>query len=171
MQLTRRDALMALSGVGISTYGIGQITHNGGEPKEVTTLLAVADLLYPSQVAVEAEFISTYVLGKAAGRPEYETHLREAVSELNQQSRQLFNHSFHALSAARRRRVLRRIGVDTVRANPDGKLAQRIRYYVVKELLYALYSTPVGGRLLDKENPPGHPGGRDAYQRGPGGEQ
>lgn len=169
MRLTRRDALVALGGLGFGSYGIGRVRNTSGD--DVQTLLAVTDLIYPSQVTVDEEFLTTYVLGHTHIRPEYKAALDKSVSELNQESRRLFDQAFDSLSVARRRRVFRSLGIDMVRSDPDGMLSQRIRYYVVQDLLYALYSTPIGGRLLEKENPPGYPGGREAYQRGPGGQQ
>jgi hypothetical protein len=171
MRLTRRDAVIALGAVGLGSYSTGQLVNSREDGDEVATILAVTELLYPSQVEVDEEFVETYVLGRANAETEYESYITEAVSELNRQSEHDFGQSFEALSADRRRRVLRSIGVNRVRSNPDGTLAQRIRHYLIKDLLYALYSTPVGGQLLDTENPPGHPGGRDAYQRGPEGRE
>jgi hypothetical protein len=42
-----------------------------------------------------------------------------------------------------------------------------VRYYVVNELLLALYASPTGGELVGIENPQGHPGGTASYQQGP----
>jgi hypothetical protein len=42
-----------------------------------------------------------------------------------------------------------------------------VRYYVVDELLYAFYASPVGGGMAGIENPPGYPGGTESYQEGP----
>jgi hypothetical protein len=42
-----------------------------------------------------------------------------------------------------------------------------VRYYVVNELLYALYTSPTGGELVGIENPQGHPGGHESYQHEP----
>ena len=74
---------------------------------------------------------------------------------------------FAALGADRRDTVLRQLGVHTADEDPDGTRAERIRYYVVNELLYALYASPTGGELVGIENPQGYPGGRASYQRGP----
>jgi hypothetical protein len=61
------------------------------------------------------------------------------------------------------------MGADTVDPDPDGGDVARVRYYVVNELLFALYASPTGAELLGLENPQGHPGGLASYQRGPGG--
>ncbi|MEA5408870.1 hypothetical protein VB773_15715 [Haloarculaceae archaeon H-GB2-1] len=55
----------------------------------------------------------------------------------------------------------------TAEPNPDGTTAERVRYYLVNEPLYALYASPTGGTLVGIENPQGHPGGTESYQRGP----
>jgi hypothetical protein len=59
------------------------------------------------------------------------------------------------------------MGVDLVDPDPDGFSAERVRFYLVNELLYALYSSPTGGTLLGLENPQGYPGGSESYQQGP----
>jgi hypothetical protein len=59
------------------------------------------------------------------------------------------------------------LGVRTAEPDPDGTDVERVRYYVVNELLFALYSSPTGGELVGLENPQGHPGGIDSYRRGP----
>jgi len=59
------------------------------------------------------------------------------------------------------------MSVDTADPVPDGDDVERVRYYVVNELLFALYSSPTGGELVGLENPRGNPGGLASYQRGP----
>jgi hypothetical protein len=61
------------------------------------------------------------------------------------------------------------MGADTADPDPDpdGTDAGRVRYYVVNELLYALYASPTGGELVGIENPRGYPGGTASYRRGP----
>lgn len=160
MRLTRRDAVVALGALGIGSAAVGLTRESSGES---TTLLAVAELVYPSQAEIDESFVETYVQGRANAQPEYESHLAEAVAELDRQARRDFGQSFDSLSADQRRAVLGNLGVNRVQSDPDGTLSQRIRYYVVNDLLYAFYSTPVGGELLGIETPPGHPGGRHAY--------
>ena len=43
-------------------------------------------------------------------------------------------------------------------------MSDRVRFFVVNELLFALYSSPTGGSLVGIENPVGHPGGTESYQ-------
>jgi hypothetical protein len=59
------------------------------------------------------------------------------------------------------------MAVDRTGSSPNGNIPERIRYYVVNQLLYGLYTAPTGGRLLGIENPVGHPGGFESYQKEP----
>jgi hypothetical protein len=59
------------------------------------------------------------------------------------------------------------MNADTLEPDPRGSDEQRVRYFVVNELLFALYASPTGGELVGIENPQGHPGGIQSYQRGP----
>jgi hypothetical protein len=65
--------------------------------------------------------------------------------------------------------VLDEMGVDTADPDPEGPDPARVRFYVVNDLLFALYASPTGGELVGIENPQGHPGGTDSYRRGPQG--
>lgn len=167
MRLTRRHALAALAGIGVGSAALDG-TAGDSPPATVTRiLLAVAPLVYPDDVDVDASFIETYVLGRSHAVSTYERRVKHATSELDQQARRDYRQSFAALDRESRRSALSRLGVDRVHATPDGTRAQQIRYYVVNELRYALYSTPLGGRRHGVENPPGFPGGTEAYQQGP----
>lgn len=170
MELTRRDAFVALAALGAGSAAVGQRRDPAPDSETVMrTLVAVAEVLYPERVDVTESFVTTYVRGRSHVRSDFEAALADAVAVLDRRGRGTHDRPFADLGPDRRRAVIRRLGVDRVRANPDGTDAQRVRYFVVHELLYALYASPVGGRLLGIENPPGYPGGRAAYQRGPGG--
>jgi hypothetical protein len=73
--------------------------------------------------------------------------------------------AFADLDSAVRDRLLRDLGVETADPDPDGPISERVRYFVVNDLLFAFYSSPTGGRLVGIENPIGHPGGHESYQR------
>ncbi|MFB6151634.1 MAG: gluconate 2-dehydrogenase subunit 3 family protein [Haloarculaceae archaeon] len=169
MQLTRRDALVALGALGIGSYGAGRIRGGDADDHRVETIRAVAEVVYPSQVAVDREFVETWVDGRIHADEAYERESRAAIAALDETARREFGSAFAALSPGRRTAVFRRLGVDRVHSDRDGTTASRVRYYLVNELLYALYRTPVGGRLFGIENPPGYPGGRAAYREGPDG--
>lgn len=176
MELTRRDALVALAG------GAGVVGGGGGATKfaadwqssdhtlddrDVRQLTAVARVLYPSEVGVSREFVETYVLGRIAGREAHQEGVTAALDALRRESRRSHGTAVAALDEPTLEHLLREMGVDEVYPVPDGTDVERIKYYLVNDLLYALYTTPVGGRLVGYENPDGYPGGLDAYQRGP----
>jgi len=175
MELTRRDALAALTTLGGGTLA-GCATPRGstpgGEPPpEVDveqvreTLVAAADVVYPDAVTGVPTFVETFLEGRFERR-EHAVGLDETVGALNEVAELWYGDPFPALSVADRDRCLREVGADVVSENPTGTTAERVRYYVVDELLLALYTSPTGGELVGIENPPGHPGGLESYQRG-----
>jgi hypothetical protein len=131
----------------------------------VATLAAAAEVLYPSAVAGHREFVDTYVAGRVADRPAYRSGLAATVAELDDLAREWMGDPYADLPADRRDALLDELGADTAEGDPDGTLAERLRYYVVEDLLFALYTTPTGGRLVGTENPVGYPGGTVSYRR------
>jgi hypothetical protein len=59
------------------------------------------------------------------------------------------------------------MGVHTADPDSEGTDPERVRFHVVNELLYALYTSPTGGELVGIENPQGYPGGTASYREGP----
>jgi len=178
MELTRRDALAALSSAGIVVGSGAAALSRDWSLKEGTdgvegsvlreTYLDIAALVYPSAVSNVTAFVETYTLGRLQNRPEYREGAVAAVGSLNGYVAVHFEADrFVDLDAGVQETVLDRMGVDTAAPDPEGTAAQSIRYHLVNELLYALYTSPAGGRLAGIENPQGHPGGTDSYQRGP----
>lgn len=176
MELTRRDALVALLGGSVAAGAAGEIadlldevpdTSTSIEEVHVERLLTVASVLYPSAVDVTPEFVETYVLGRIAGCEDRRGGITEALDAVATASRRRYGRPVEALDESDVDGLLRDMGVARAYPVPDGTTPERVRYYVVNDLLYALYTTPVGGRLVDYENPDGYPGGLDAYQRGP----
>ena len=187
MELTRRDALAALSAAG-ATVGGGVVAARFDPPRaddvagdesddddadaEVslsTDLLdlldAVAAVVYPDGVDNRRAFVEEYVVGRVADRPAYREGLREAAAQLDAVGRDWYGAPYADLDAAVRDRILRELGVETADPDPEGPISDRIRLYVVNDLLFALYSSPTGGRLVGIENPIGHPGGIESYRR------
>lgn len=182
MELTRRDAVAALAALGVgggTLSGCAAPTRpapdgsDGDRSTEIDperireTLVAVAEVVYPSEVTGTTTFVETFL----EGRLEDESHAANvdaAVAELNERAEQWFGDSFPALSHDDRDRCLREVGTDTADEDPEGRPGERMRYYVVNELLLALYTSPTGGELAGIENPIGHAGGLESYQRGPG---
>jgi len=181
MELSRRDALAALSSAGIVVGGGAAVlardaisfeeeSEDGGPDASdvIDTLDAVAEIVYPSDLDGIGEFVESYSATRIDERPSYAAGVREAVAALDDYTRVHADaERFVSLSREAQEAQLRRMGVETAEPAPDGTAAERIRFYVVNELLYALYSSPTGGRLVGIENPQGHPGGTDSYQRGP----
>ncbi|WP_256290594.1 gluconate 2-dehydrogenase subunit 3 family protein [Halobellus inordinatus] len=184
MELTRRDALAALAAVG-ATVGGGVLagrydppradaasdagSGSAAEPTLSTDLLdlldAAAEVVYPSGVDGRRTFVETYVLGRTENQPAYREGLQEAAAQLDAVARDWRGQPYADLDADVRDKLLRDLGVETAEPVADGTITERIRFYVVNDLLFAFYSSPTGGRLVGIENPIGHPGGIESYQR------
>lgn len=171
MQLSRRDAIVALGALGGTATVAGTLRNRdeapGADEAVTSRLLATARAIYPPAVAVDRSFITTYVRGRLEDRPNYAEGQTAALQDLRDASRRSAGRPFTELDIDGRRSVLRRMGVPRAQPHQDGTVEERIRYYVVNDLIYVLFSTPVGGQLVGCENPPGYPGGLEAYQRGP----
>lgn len=176
MELSRRDALVALAASGVAAGG-GAVALTwddlaGDEgavvgDHEVATLEAVARVLYPSEVSNVPDFLEGYVTGKLAGRPERAEDVATAITTLDEYTQTWWDARFVDLTPETQGLALQQMGLDSSEADPGGNEVERVRYYLVNELLFALYASPTGGELLGIENPPGHPGGQNSYQRGP----
>jgi len=173
-ELTRRDAIVALGASGIAV-GAGALTWDslanedteGFSQRQRETLVALADTIYPSDVTNVESFVEQYSVGRVRDRGEYRTGMAEALDALEEYARTWEERPYHELSGDDRDELLREFGVDTADSDPVGRAHERVRYYLVNELQYALYSTPTGGELVGLENPQGHPGGTESYQRPP----
>jgi hypothetical protein len=132
----------------------------------VALLEALSAVLYPDGVDGRREFVETYVLGRVSDRPDYRDGVREAAAQLDAVARDWEDSPYADLDAEARDRILRNLGVETAEPDPEGPISDRIRFFLVDDLLFAFYSSPAGGRLVGIENPIGHPGGIESYQRG-----
>lgn len=183
---TRRQFLTALGGTALAAAGYGYGTNSGrsvaadsaatpsphpASEDHIDALTAIAGAVYPSDVSVESSFIESHVFGRVEPEPDHFENLVTAIEAVDDYARARFGGGVTDLSAGRRRQVLQSMGVTTVHPTDDGTTAEQVRFYVVNELLYALFTSPVGGELLGVDNPPGHPGGREAYQRGTEGDR
>jgi hypothetical protein len=186
MELTRRDALAALAGAGVlggggaaalardgfSTEDSSDVDQGGDSEGEATTravdaLVTTAHAVYPSAVENTGAFVETYAGTKLDGRPEFRASAVQTLDALDAEARITFDAAFADLDPTEAETVLRRAGADTAEPDPEGTTAERVRYYYVNEVLFALYTSPTGGELVGIENPQGHPGGTDSYRRGP----
>lgn len=174
MELTRRDAIRAVVATGVVSGGAlavseGMVDRDPGASDaeistvEEATMRAVAEVLYPSQVEVTAEFVRTYLRSlDDTRRPQ----VVRALRDLNEHAERTVGTPFHRIEpVASRERVLRSTGADRAASSPDGTLPARIRYHLVNSLLYALFTTPKGSELFGIRNPVGHPGGFATYRR------
>jgi hypothetical protein len=180
--LTRRDAMAALTAAGAATAMGGGLswgllsdgdeeadTERFGED-ERATLTALATVLYPSAVTGIPAFVERYTVGRVTDRPDYASGMVEALATLDDYAQQWAGDRFADLPRDRREALLGSMGVPTAAPDPDGIDPERVRFYLVNELLFALYATPTGGELVGIENPQGYPGGTASYRRGdPGG--
>ena len=174
MELTRRDALAALGALGV---GGGAVSGCVAPPSDTQAAdvdvdrirdvsIAAAEVVYPSEVSRVDEFVMTFLEARLE-EPTHAAGLDETVAELDDHATAWYDDRFAALSVADRDRVLEEVGAAAADEDPDGTTAERVRYYVVNELLLALYASPAGGELVGIENPQGHAGGLESYQRGP----
>jgi hypothetical protein len=188
MELSRRDALAALAAAGAAggaalavdgdlLDGLADDDVLGEEPDEtpsgplddatLSVLVAAAEVLYPDAVDGVEAFVTEFAQGRAQDRPDHARGVADAAAYLDEYAAAWFDDEFAALSPADRDAALRRMGADTADPDPEGGDVGRVRYYVVNDLLFALYASPTGGELVGIENPQGYPGGTRSYQRGP----
>lgn len=189
MELTRRDALAALAAVGAGagatsalrtesrraarssdgTSVDGDRSPASLDDHELETLTAIAHVVYPSAITEVEAFVRTFFRGRVESRPALAAGISATVTRLDELGRDWHGATLVDLDPDTRERLLDEVGADTAEAAPSGSPAERVRYYLVNELLLALYASPTGGELVGLENPQGYPGGLDSYQRGPGG--
>ena len=179
MELTRRDAVAALATVGgVATAGVGfSRLQSDDSPEEsgarlpsdeqvTETMVAIAEVIYPTEVSGIEPFVEEFL----DARLEREDHARgvsESAAELEERAKSWHGGPVSELSRETREQLLREVSAHTVDEHPTGTTAEQMRYYVVNELLLALYASPKGGKLVGLENPQGHPGGTESYQQGP----
>ncbi|SEH63586.1 hypothetical protein SAMN05192561_1174 [Halopenitus malekzadehii] len=136
------------------------------DPAIVEAFVAVAEPVYPDELSSIEEFVGTVIEGRLREAPTADG-IRETMTELDELATEWYGGRLPTIPAADRDRLLREVGADVAGEVPDGTLAERVRYHVVNELLFALYASPTGGELVGIENPQGHPGGTESYRRGP----
>lgn len=170
-ELTRRDTIAALAASGVAVGGLGAIAWSStSDPlgdHELATLQAVARTIYPSEVSGIDSFVERVVAGRVDDRPEYAAGVRDAVAALDEHTQHWEDADYVDLPESQQAKELREFGVHFADPDPDGDEQERVRYFLVNELLYALYTSPTGGELVGIENPQGHPGGTASYQRLP----
>jgi len=172
VRLTRRDALLAAAGAGtVAVVGVSLGANVGGEragresvtDSDVETVVALAEVVYPSEVEATDEFAETYVTELHESRRRGVT---AAIDDLDRESRRTHSRDFAAFASGQRATLLRELGVHRSRPIADGTVPERVRFFLVNGLLYALFVTPTGTGLLGIENPLGYPGGYESALRG-----
>lgn len=139
MKLTRRDAVIALSTLGLTSAAwLADHPREGAvSSAEADALVALGETLYPASVEPSRSFVETYVAGQREIDPDHAANVAAAVNTVRQECRLVTGVDLPALSRERRGDVLRSTGADRAEPDPDGTDAERIRYYVVNNLLYA----------------------------------
>jgi len=180
MELSRRDALGALSAAGIaSTAGCSSLFGGGDgesnddetpadqstsaatpdEQKPMQTLVALGEVLYPSEAEVTAEFVGTYLMGRIADEDGYRERLATGVDTLNELARENQGTYFRALNTEQRVTLVENTDLRSGDSVPDGTPVQQVNYHLIDEMIFAFYASPVGGELVGNTNPRGWPGG------------
>lgn len=170
MTIERREWLVALGlatglasvpGIDRSSLLDRETSDSSFGQRERETLMEVAAIVYPTAADYDEEFVMSHVESRSEARQQ---GIYTAVDDLNAFARQWYGRSFPSLSSATQRSLLRDLGVGRAGADPDSTATERIRYYVVNQLLFALYTDPRGSRLFGVDNPRGYPGGYESYQ-------
>lgn len=173
VELTRRSALITLlAGTTASSFALQEIndvpqTSSEFSDDELDVLLALTDVIYPSDIDVSRSFIRRYA--DQISEPRFRK-MQKTIGGLDRMSHRVFGAPFQAVSVSKRDSLLRYFGVDRVQPRPDGTLVERIRFHLVNTLLYILFTNPKGSRIYGIANPIGHPGGLDdllRYQQNP----
>jgi len=173
-ELGRRDVLKALGAAGITVGGVALLEWTDDDESAPTatnhhrqTLHAVANTVYPSEVDGVEGFVDGYMSRRLSADRARAEGVLDAVAALDEYTQEWEEADFSELAPEKREEMLRSMAVDTADPVPDGTPRERVRYYLVNELVYGLYSSPTGGKLVGVENPQGHPGGTESYQRPP----
>jgi hypothetical protein len=130
----------------------------------------MARAIYPSSFPVDESWVENRVFGRVEPTEGHFDQLVAAIEAIDAHARARFGGPVTSLSEGYRRGVLQSMGVTEVHATADGTTAERVRFYLVNDLLYVLLTAPESSDLTGIVNPPGHPGGTDVYKQGPGGE-
>jgi hypothetical protein len=176
MELSRRDALVALTSAGIGVGGVATLSADrdlpvvadDGPDAEVilSTLTAVAGVVYPSDVSNVDAFVESYAAERLRRGPAYREGTQATVSDLDDYvAVHTDSERYAELDTATAEAILHRLGVDSAAPEREGAISGRVRYYLVNDLLFALYASPTGGELVGIENPQGYPGGRTHSRR------
>lgn len=173
MQLARRDVIAALVAGGIAVGGLHTLQSSDNQTDQLLgsheqkTLVAVAGVVYPSELTGIDQFVTQYMDGRMKASAPFADGLVNAIGYINEYTNAWYDDAFTTLTRVKQDEALQRMNADTATPDPTGSDVEQVRYFVINELLFALYASPTGGELIGIENPPGYPGGITSYQQGP----
>ncbi|MBX0302260.1 gluconate 2-dehydrogenase subunit 3 family protein [Haloarcula salinisoli] len=175
MKLTRRDALGALSTAGIAAMAgceslggdgtdagtsTGTGTSSGGELAiESDAMMALGEVLYPSETEVTEEFLGTYLYSRMVDEESYRSEVQTGSETLDSLAQDTHGSSFAELSTDQRVGLIEDTELRSGDSVQDGTDVERVNYHLIDELLFAFYASPTGGELVGNPNPRGFPGG------------
>lgn len=184
--ISRRGLLTALGGAAAAAAGYGYGLGSEGRlslddaagsddspasPADVETLTALATAILPSSFDVDESWVENRVLGRVEPKPGHFERLVAAIEAVDSHAKARFGAPVTSLPSSQRRGVLVSMGVTEVHPTADGTTAERVRFHLVNDLLYAMLTSPESSDLTGIANPPGYPGGTSVYTQGPGGER
>ena len=106
MQLTRRDALIAVAGLGgggaVTAETLGEDWSGPVTDTDIDQLVGVADVIYPASVNADESFVKTYVTGRYADRPVYLAGVKEGLEYIEQAATEWYGAPYVDLSAGGR---------------------------------------------------------------------
>jgi hypothetical protein len=155
MELIRREAVVPLAAAGVTVGGGAllaadrdwQLTDPGQVDHDLDTMRALVPVLCPSEVTATDGFVETYVHGRIDDDEAYREAVGEAVAALDERAVERRGAPFVDLDAAECEGLLHDLGMSSTEPDPEGTDAERIRYYLVNELLFALFTTPTSEPL------------------------
>lgn len=174
MKLTRRDAIGALSAAGITALaGCESLGGDGTEAGTATgtgapddgmasgsgAMMALAEVLYPSDAEVTEEYLGTYLYSRVVDEDSYRDEVEAGVETLDSLAQDAHGSPFAELSTDQRVGLIEDTDLRSGDSVEDGTDIERVNYHLIDELLFAFYASPTGGELVGNPNPRGWPGG------------
>jgi len=126
---------------------------------ESGAMMALAEVLYPSEAEVTEEYLGTYLYGRMVDEESYRSEVQSGVETLDGLAQDAHSSPFAELSADQRVGLIEDTDLRSGASVEDGTDVERVNYHLVDELLFAFYASPTGGELVGNPNPRGWPGG------------
>lgn len=176
MELTRRDAVRALvvgGGLGASGIAVAEMrdatTDHAANDTEfesdhIKTAVAVGEVVYPTAVSGINEFVEEYLRALPTGK---KGKIASVLDSFHAHIQSRHTVQFWNMPIRGRKAALRDLGVTRVSPAATGTLPELVRYHIINQLLYGLFTVPKGSELVGISNPVGYPGGYQSYQQSP----